>query len=262
MTRTGETPRRRHAGGPGRSRIDTLLVERGLVESRQKARAVLLAGEIRVDGATVTRPGSLVPEGAAIEVLQRPAYVSRGGEKLEHALTAFAIDPTGWTCVDVGASTGGFTDCLLQHGARRVYAVDVGYGVLDYRLRQDERVVVRERTNARDLPPLPEACDLATFDVAFIGVEKVIPAVCRSLKPGAHLVVLVKPQFQARRGEVGKDGVVRDPLLHAAVIGRLVGWTAQSGLRLQNLTTSPILGPAGNREFFLHLRLEAGPADA
>jgi 23S rRNA (cytidine1920-2'-O)/16S rRNA (cytidine1409-2'-O)-methyltransferase len=234
-----------------------LLVERGLVESRQQARAVLLAGEIRVDGAPVTKPGSLVAESAQIEVLQRPSYVSRGGEKLEHALDVFGIDPTGWTCVDVGASTGGFTDCLLQHGAARVYAVDVGYGVLDYRLRQDERVTVMERTNARDLAPLPERCDLATFDVAFIGVEKVIPAVVRSLKPAAHLVVLVKPQFQAARGEVGKKGVVKDVQIHAAVIGRLVAWTSQHGLRLRNLTTSPILGPAGNREFFLHLRLES-----
>jgi 23S rRNA (cytidine1920-2'-O)/16S rRNA (cytidine1409-2'-O)-methyltransferase len=243
---------------PRRSRIDTLLVERGLVQSRHQAQAVLLAGDIRVDGATVTRPGSLVSATAAVEVLQRPAYVSRGGDKLEHALRTFSIDPTGWTCVDIGASTGGFTDCLLQHGARRVYAVDVGYGVLDYRLRQDERVVVMERTNARDLAPLPEPCDLATFDVSFIGVEKVIPAVLRSLRPGAHLVVLVKPQFQGRREEVGKKGVVKDPLVHAAVLGRTVAWTATHGLRLQGLTTSPVLGPAGNREFLLHLRLEGG----
>jgi 23S rRNA (cytidine1920-2'-O)/16S rRNA (cytidine1409-2'-O)-methyltransferase len=134
----------------------------------------------------------------------------------------------------------------------------VGYGELDYRLRQDERVVVMERTNARDLAPLPEPCDLATFDVAFIGVEKVIPAVCRSLRPGAHLVVLVKPQFQGRREEVGKKGVVKDPLVHAAVIGRLVAWTASNGLRLQSLTTSPLRGATGNREFFIHLRLESG----
>ena len=245
--------------GSGRSRIDALLVDRGLVESRQQARAALLAGEIRVDGATITKPGSLVLTTAAVEVLQRPAYVSRGGEKLEHALRVFAIDPSGWTCVDAGASTGGFTDCLLQHGARRVYAVDVGYGVLDYSLRQDERVVVMERTNARDLPPLPEKCDLATFDLAFIGVEKVIPAVCRSLKAGAHLIVLVKPQFQGRREEVGKKGVVKDPLVHAAVIGRTVAWAVTHGLRLQNLTASPLLGAAGNREFFLHLRLESQP---
>jgi 23S rRNA (cytidine1920-2'-O)/16S rRNA (cytidine1409-2'-O)-methyltransferase len=240
--------------GQSKSRIDSLLVERGLVESRQKARAVLLAGEIRVDGEPVTRPGALVPSGAAIEVLQRPAYVSRGGEKLEHALRTFDYEPAGFTCIDVGASTGGFTDCLLQHGARRVYAIDVGYGVLDYRLRNDERVEVMERTNARDLEPLPEACDLAVFDVSFIGLEKVIPAVCRSLKPEADLIVLLKPQFQARRGEVGKKGVVKDPLVHAAVIGRFVAWTGENGLRLRGLTLSPVVGPAGNREFLLHLR--------
>ncbi|HEY7467078.1 MAG TPA: TlyA family RNA methyltransferase [Dehalococcoidia bacterium] len=243
-----------------RSRIDALLVERGLVESRQQARAVLLAGEIRVDGAPVTKPGSLVSPGASIEVLQRPAYVSRGGDKLEHALRTFDFDPVGMTCIDLGASTGGFTDCLLQHGARRVYAVDVGYGVLDYRLRRDERVIVMERTNARDLPPLPEPCDLAVFDLSFIGVEKVIPAVCRSLKPGADLIVLLKPQFQARRQEVGKKGVVKDPLVHAAVVGRFVAWAVGHGLRLQGLTLSPVIGPAGNREFLLHLKLEGRQA--
>jgi len=247
---------RRQSKGSGRSRVDALLVERGLAASRQQARASLLAGEVRVDGQPVARPGQLVSGASTIELLRRPAYVSRGGEKLAHALAAFAIDPTGWTCVDAGASTGGFTDCLLQHGARRVYAVDVGYGVLDYRLRQDERVVVLERTNARDLPPLPEPCDLATFDVSFIGVEKVIPAVCRSLRRGAQLVVLLKPQFQGSREEVGRRGVVKDPLVHAAVIGRFVAWTAKRRLRLLGLTTSPLLGPAGNREFLLHLRLD------
>jgi 23S rRNA (cytidine1920-2'-O)/16S rRNA (cytidine1409-2'-O)-methyltransferase len=239
-----------------KSRIDTLLVERGYAESRAQAQAALLAGEIRVDGAPVRKPGVLVSGTAAIEVLHRPAYVSRGGDKLAHALGAFGIDVAGQTCVDVGASTGGFTDCLLQNGARRVYAVDVGYGELDYRLRQDKRVVVMERTNARNLAPLPEPCDLATFDVSFIGVEKVIPAVTRSFSPGASLIVLVKPQFQARREEVGKKGVVKDVQVHAAVIGRLVAWAVRNGLRLLGLTTSPILGPAGNREFFLHLRFE------
>ena len=239
-----------------RSRIDTLLVERGLVQSRQQAQAILLAGSISVDGATVTKPGALVAPGAAIQVLQRPRYVSRGGDKLAHALAIFAIDVGGLTCIDAGASTGGFTDCLLQNGARRVYAVDVGYGLLDYSLRTDERVIVIERTNARDLAPLPETCDLAVFDLSFIGVEKVIPAVCRSLKPGGELIVLLKPQFQARREEVGKKGVVKDPLVHAAVIGRFVAWASSNGLRLLGLTLSPVIGPAGNREFLLHLRLE------
>jgi len=240
-----------------KSRIDTLLVELGLAESRQRAQALLLAGGIRVDGSPVTRPGQLVAPTASIDVLQRPAYVSRGGDKLEHALRAFDIDVAGLVCFDAGASTGGFTDCLLQHDAARVYAVDVGYGVIDYRLRRDERVVVLERTNIRDMEPLPEPCDLATIDVSFIGLEKVLPAVCRSLKAGAHVVALVKPQFQARRHEVGKKGVVKDVAVHAAVIGRVVAWTSGHGLRLQSLTSSPLLGPAGNREFFLHLRLES-----
>ena len=239
-----------------RTRLDALLVRRGLCESREKAQAAILAGDVLVDGEPAFRPAALVADEAEVRLLEPARFVSRGGEKLAHALAAFAIDPTGWTCVDAGASTGGFTDCLLQHGARRVYAVDVGYGVLDYRLRQDERVVVLERTNARDLPPLPEPCDLATFDVSFIGVEKVIPAVCRSLRRGAQLVVLLKPQFQGSREEVGRRGVVKDPLVHAAVIGRFVAWTAKRRLRLLGLTTSPLLGPAGNREFLLHLRLD------
>jgi 23S rRNA (cytidine1920-2'-O)/16S rRNA (cytidine1409-2'-O)-methyltransferase len=235
-----------------------LLVERGLVESRQQAQAILLAGDIRVDGATVTKPGAMVNSGASLEVLQRPAYVSRGGDKLAHAVAAFGIDPEGMTCIDAGASTGGFTDVLLQNGARRVYAIDVGYGVLDYRLRQDERVVVMERTNARDLAPLPEQCDLAVFDLSFIGLEKVIPAVRRSLKPDARLVVLLKPQFQARREEVGKKGVVRDSGVHAAVIGRFVAWAADNGLHLLGLVLSPVIGPAGNIEFLLYLCQDAG----
>lgn len=201
----------------------------------------------------MTRPGQLVRPEAVIEVSRRARFVSRGGEKLAHALAAFEIDVSGRVCVDAGASTGGFTDCLLKNGAGRVYAVDVGYGVLDYRLRQDERVVVMERTNARDLAPLPEACDLATVDVAFIGVEKVIPALRRSLRPGGRLIVLVKPQFQGRREEVGRNGVVNDALIHAAILGRTIAWAVGSRLRLLGLTASPLLGPAGNREFFLYL---------
>lgn len=241
------------------TRIDALLVERGLVGSRHQARAILLAGDIRVDGRVVTKPGVLVAERAEIEVMHRPRYVSRGGEKLALALDRFDVDPTGYCCVDLGASTGGFTDCLLQNGAVRVYAVDVGYGLLDYKLRNDERVVLMERTNARQLGPLPETCDLAVFDLSFIGVEKVIPAILRSLRPEADMIVLLKPQFQAHRAEVGRNGVVKDPLIHAAVIGRFVSWAADNGLRLLGLTLSPLLGPAGNREFLLHLRTKAQP---
>ncbi len=233
-------------------------MQRGLVESRQQARALVLAGAVRAGGRPVSGPAERLPLHTALELLRRPAFVGRGGEKLAHALEAFALDVAGRVCVDVGASTGGFTDCLLQNGARRVYAVDVGYGLLAYRLRQDERVVVMERTNARDLAPLPQACEVAVIDVSFIGLEKVLPAVCRSLAPGATLVALLKPQFQARRNEVGKRGVVKDPLVHAAVIGRFVAWAADNGLRLRGLTASPLLGPAGNREFLLHLAWRPG----
>lgn len=237
-----------------KERIDSLLVERGLLQSREQAQAALLAGEVRVDGRPVTKPGALVVPTASIEVAERPKYVSRGGEKLEHALSVLAVDVKGKTCLDAGASTGGFTDCLLQHGARKVYAIDVGYGVLDYGLRTDSRVVVMDRTNVRDMAPLPEGADLAVIDVSFIGLEKVIPGILRSLKPGAELLALVKPQFQGRRDEVGEKGVVKDPLVHAAILGRTVAWCTEQRLRLLGLTTSPLLGPAGNREFFLHLR--------
>jgi 23S rRNA (cytidine1920-2'-O)/16S rRNA (cytidine1409-2'-O)-methyltransferase len=234
-------------------RVDSLLVARGLAESREKARAAVLAGDVLVGESLVAKPGTLIDETVELRLLARPAYVSRGGEKLAHALAAFAVDVAGLTAVDVGASTGGFTDCLLQRGARRVYAVDVGYGQLDYRLRQDPRVVVMERVNARYLRSLPDEVDLATVDVSFIGLERVLPAVARLLKPGAPIVALFKPQFQARKGEVGKGGVVRDPLLIATLIGRFVAWAVGYGFRIRGLTPSPLLGPAGNQELFLLL---------
>ena len=234
-------------------RVDSLLVARGLAESREKARAAVLAGDVLVGESLVAKPGTLIDETVELRLLGRPAYVSRGGEKLAHALAAFAVDVEGLTAVDVGASTGGFTDCLLQRGARRVYAVDVGYGQLDYRLRQDPRVVVMERVNARYLRSLPDEVDLATVDVSFIGLERVLPAVARLLKPGAPIVALFKPQFQARKGEVGKGGVVRDPLLIATLIGRFLAWAVGYGFRIRGLTPSPLLGPAGNQELFLLL---------
>lgn len=237
-------------------RLDQLLVERGLAESREKARAAVMAGAVRVDGAPATKPGLLVREDAALEMAARPRYVSRGGEKLEHALRVFRLDVRDRVAADIGASTGGFTDCLLQAGARRVYAVDVGYGQLDYRLRRDPRVVVLERTNARYLEGLPEPVDVATVDVSFISVEKVLPAVRRLLRPGGHVVVLVKPQFEAGREEVGRTGVVRDPLVHAKVIGRVAAWALDHGFRYRGLTASPILGAEGNREFLLWLAKE------
>jgi 23S rRNA (cytidine1920-2'-O)/16S rRNA (cytidine1409-2'-O)-methyltransferase len=249
-----------------KSRLDALLVQRGLVESREKARAVVLAGAVLIDERPASKPGVLVSPGSSVRLLSRPQYVSRGGEKLAHALSVFAVDVSGLSVVDVGASTGGFTDCLLQEGARCVYAVDVGYGLLDYRLRNDPRVVVMERVNARYLEALPtvegerpEKADLATIDVSFISLRKVIPTVAKLLKTGSRMIALVKPQFEAGKREVGKGGVVRDASVHAAVLGRLIAWSVDAGLRLRGLTTSPLLGPAGNREFFLLLSL---PADA
>jgi 23S rRNA (cytidine1920-2'-O)/16S rRNA (cytidine1409-2'-O)-methyltransferase len=239
-------------------RLDLLMVERGLAENREKARVAILVGDVLVDGAPELRAAASVVEGARIELARPPRYAGRGGEKLEHALRAFALDVRGLVALDVGASTGGFTDCLLQHGAARVYAVDVSYGQLDYRLRQDERVIVLERTNIRalsELPPLvgraSEQADLATIDVAFIGLEKVLPSVIRLLRPDGRIVALVKPQFQAKRSEVRKGGVVKDPLVHAAVLGRVIAWAAAQRLRFGGLTTSPLRGPAGNKEFFV-----------
>jgi 23S rRNA (cytidine1920-2'-O)/16S rRNA (cytidine1409-2'-O)-methyltransferase len=239
----------------GKSRLDLLLVERGLAESREKARALIMAGAVLVEGRPVAKAGTLVRGEAAVEIVAGAQYVSRGGEKLAGALAAFGLDVTGLVAVDVGASTGGFTDCLLRSGAARVYAIDVGYGLIDYRLRQDPRVSVLERVNIRYLESLPEEGDLATVDVSFISLEKVIPAVTRLLKPGGRVVALVKPQFEAKRREVGRKGVVRDPQVHAAVLGRHVAWGAGRGLRLLGLTASPLLGPAGNREFFVLWRL-------
>ena len=230
------------------------MVQRGLAPSREKVRAAVLAGDVLVNGEPVRRPALAVAEDARIEIVRPPKYVGRGGEKLEHALRTFDLDVTGLVALDVGASTGGFTDCLLQHGAAQVCAVDVGYGQLDYGLRQDERVVVLERANIRELDTLPtemKTPDLATIDVSFIGLEKVLPVVARLLRPGARIVALVKPQFQGRRDEVGKGGVVKDPLVQASILGRIVAWAADHGLRFGGLTASPLRGPAGNRELFV-----------
>jgi len=236
-------------------RIDSLLVDRGLVESRAKAQALIMAGEVSVGGKTIIKAGTLVAEEAAIDILQPPPFVSRGGTKLDHALDRFQLDVTSKIAADIGASTGGFTDCLLQRGAGRVYAVDVGYGQLDYRLRRDKRVVVLERVNARYPISLPEKVDLATLDLSFISVEKVIPPVAKLLKDEGYLVVLLKPQFEAQRSEVGKGGIVKKPLVHARVLGRFIAWMASHGFRLGGLVASPILGAEGNMEFFLLLRL-------
>ena len=231
------------------------MVARGLVESRAKAQALIMAGEVVVTGKAVIKPGTLVNEEAAINILEPPPFVSRGGIKLEHALSHFQLDVSDRVAADIGASTGGFTDCLLKRGARRVYAVDVGYGQLDYRLRRDSRVLVMERLNARYPIPLPEKVDLATLDLSFISVTKVIPSVVKLLKDTGYLLVLIKPQFEAKRAEVGKGGVIKEPLVHAAVLGRFIDWAVKHGLRLKGLVASPILGSSGNREFFVLLKL-------
>ncbi|MBI5285697.1 MAG: TlyA family RNA methyltransferase [Chloroflexi bacterium] len=248
------------AGRPKKQRLDVALTERGIAPSREKARAFILAGDVSVDGQTETRAGAMVAAGAALALAQPARFVSRGGEKLDHALAVFGIEVAGRVAMDVGASTGGFTDCLLQRGAARVYAIDVGYGQLDQRLRGDARVVVMERTHMRDLASLPEPPDVATVDVSFISLTKVLPAVVALLRPGGDIVALVKPQFEAERGEVSRRGVVSDPLVHASVIGRVAWWCVNNGLRVRGLTASPLLGPAGNREFFLWLRPSASSA--
>jgi len=239
-------------------RLDLLLLERGLVDSHEKAQAIVMAGSVLVDERPAVKPASLVDEGADLRLVAGPRYASRGGEKLEHALNVFGVDAAGAVAADIGASTGGFTDCLLQHGASRVYAIDVGRGQLDMRLRQDPRVVVMEGVNARYLEELPEPVDLVTVDVAFISLRQVLPAARRLLQPAGSIVALFKPQFEAARREVGKGGVIRDPQMQARLIGRFAAWCVKNGLRVLGLTASPLLGPAGNREFFFHLR-EASP---
>lgn len=240
----------RISGGTKR-RLDNLLVERGLAESRAKAQALILAGRVVVPGKAGVKPGMLVDGGAAITVTEPPPFVSRGGVKLDYALGYFRLDVSGKVAADIGASTGGFTDCLLKRGAKRVYAIDVGYGQLDYRLRQDARVVVMERVNVRYPLSLPEKVDLATIDVSFISVAKVLPSVRELVRPGGYILVLLKPQFEARREEVGKGGVIKDPLLHARVLGRFIDWATRERFRIGNLIASPILGSSGNREFFV-----------
>ena len=241
----------------GKKRIDTLLVERGLAETRAKAKALIMAGEVTAGGNSVTKSGTLVDENIEIKIREPLPYVSRGGIKLAYALDAFQMDVSGMVAADIGASTGGFTDCLLQRGAKKVYAIDVGYGQLDYTLRQDERVVVMERTNARYPVSLPEKVDLATLDLSFISVTKVIPSAIELLEDGGNLLVLIKPQFEARRGEVGKGGIIKDPQLHARVLGRFINWVVEKRLRLLGLVASPILGSSGNRELYFEANMPA-----
>ena len=242
-----------------RERLDRLLVSRGLVPSREQAQRLIYAGEVRVDGAVGRAPAQLVSPTADIEVRRPPPFVSRGGEKLAHALDVFAVDVAGRVCLDVGASTGGFADALLQRGAARVYALDVGRAQLAWKLRQDGRVVVMEGVNARYMEPLPEPVDLVTVDVAFISLAKVLPAVLRSLRPEGLLLALVKPQFEAGPDLVGRGGVVRDPAVHRLVLADVLATLPQLGHTPVGLKPSPLRGPAGNVEFFV---LAEGPEPA
>ena len=239
------------------SRLDQLLVARGHFESREQARRHILAGKVFVDGQRVDKAGTAVREEASVEVRgPREPYVSRAGRKLEQALRHFAVDPAGSCCLDVGASTGGFTDCLLAHGAARVYALDVGYGQLDQRLREDPRVVVMERVNARHLGPgdLPERCDVVTVDVSFISLVQVVPPLLPHLRPGGTLLALIKPQFEVGRGQVGKGGVVRDEALRAEVIERRLCDLAALGLEPLGTLDCEVAGVSGNREAIACLR--------
>ncbi len=240
-----------------RHRLDQALVERGLATSRERAQTMVRAGLVRVAGVPTDQPDRLITADQAIEVAGTTAYVSRGGDKLAAALDAFAIDPTGRACLDVGASTGGFTDLLLQRGAARVIAVDVGYGQLDFRLRQDPRVIVLERINIRHLDRLPVPADLAVIDVSFISLRLVLPRVRALLSPPGDIVALVKPQFEVGKGAVGKGGVVRDPEQHARVISELSHFAEENGYTVAGQVPSPILGAKGNREFLLYLRPNA-----
>lgn len=236
-----------------RRRIDAILVDRGLFPSREQARAAVLAGEVRVGGMPVDKAGAQVAEDADIHVTERPRFVSRGGDKLAGALETFGIDVSGRSAADIGASTGGFTDCLLRAGAIAVTAVDVGYGQLAWSLRNDERVSVHERTNIRHADPaeLGAPFEMVVVDVSFISLKTVLPKLVELMAENADLLALVKPQFEAGKGRVGKRGVVRDPAVHEEVLSAVVSTVGEHGLVVRGLTFSPITGPEGNIEFWL-----------
>ncbi|MEO5922665.1 MAG: TlyA family RNA methyltransferase [Bryobacteraceae bacterium] len=236
-----------------KARIDQLLVERGLAESRERAQALILAGDVLIDGQKADKPGRSVLDDCRLEVVAKLPYVSRGGYKLAGALDHFKIDPAGWTCIDVGSSTGGFTDVLLQRGAKHVTCIDVGKGQLDWKLRNDPRVEVREGINARYLLPadFPERFNVAVCDASFISVTLLIPAFAALLQEGGTMIILVKPQFEVGKGEVGKGGIVRDPVLHQAACDRVLACVHQLGFQTE-ITDSPILGAEGNKEFLLY----------
>ena len=245
-----------------KKRLDVLLVEQGHTDSRTKAQAIIMSGLVYVDGQKADKPGVSYEETVAIEVRSGGCpYVSRGGLKLEKALRDFGVDPTGYVCSDSGASTGGFTDCLLQQGASKVFAIDVGYGQLDWKIRSDPRVVVMERTNVRYVTPeqLGEPLDLSVIDVSFISLRIVLPVIKTFLKPTGQVLCLIKPQFEAGKEKVGKKGVVRDPAIHKEVLDDFVALTKEIGFTILGLTFSPVKGPEGNIEFLAHLTLEEKP---
>ena len=245
----------------GKKRLDVLLVERGLQESRQKAQAIIMSGDVFVAGRRVDKPGTAVPEDAEIAVRGALPYVSRGGLKLEKAMASFPIDLHGAVCADIGASTGGFTDCMLQNGAAKVYAVDVGYGQLAWSLRTDPRVVNMERTNIRNVTPeqLDDAIAFFSVDVSFISLHHIFPVAQAVTTPDAAGVCLVKPQFEAGREKVGKNGVVRDPATHREVLVRAMGYAAANGFAVRGLDFSPVKGPEGNIEYLMYVEKSAGP---
>lgn len=243
-----------------KKRLDVMLVERGLAESREKAKAIIMSGIVYVDGEKEDKAGSNFPETANIEVRGKTLkYVSRGGLKLEKAMEVFPIELDGKVCMDVGSSTGGFTDCMLQNGAVKVYSVDVGYGQLAWKLRQDERVVVMEKTNIRYVKPedIEELVDFASVDVSFISLSKVLPPLRDLLKDEAEVVCLIKPQFEAGREKVGKKGVVRDKAVHVEVIENVLGYAEEAGFNVLGLDFSPVKGPEGNIEYLMHIKKDS-----
>ena len=242
-----------------KKRLDVLLVERLYADTRSKAQAIIMSGNVYVNGQKADKPGTSFEETVEIEVRGAVCpYVSRGGLKLEKALRDFGVKPEGFVCSDSGASTGGFTDCLLQQGAKKVFAIDVGYGQLDWKIRSDERVVVMERTNIRYVTPedLGEPLDLSVIDVSFIGLEIVLPTIKTLLKPTGQVLCLIKPQFEAGKENVGKKGVVRDPKIHQMVLDNFVSLVDGLGFKILGLTFSPVKGPEGNIEFLGHLSLD------
>ncbi len=245
-----------------KKRLDVLLVEQGYADTRSKAQAIIMSGQVYVEGQKADKPGISYEESVSIQVRGAACpYVSRGGLKLEKALRDFGVDPTGFVCSDSGASTGGFTDCLLQQGASKVFAIDVGYGQLDWKIRSDPRVVVMERTNVRYVTPeqLGEPLDLSVIDVSFISLRIVLPVVKSFLKPTGQVLCLIKPQFEAGKDKVGKKGVVRDPQTHIEVLDTFVTLAKDVGFRILGLTFSPVKGPEGNIEFLAHLTLDEKP---